>query len=90
MTVASTSSVTGLLIFVNRLAGRVGFLLCHRTGLRAGNESVTFIAGDADDIGAAFKVHFQFRFPMDGSGIARPNGNDRRRYNPGQRGDIGH
>jgi hypothetical protein len=45
-----------------RLAGRVGFHLCHRAGFCAGNERVTFIAGDADGIGAAFKVHFSVRF----------------------------
>ena len=69
----------------DRLAGGVGFLFCHRTGLCAGNERVTFIAGDADDIGAAFKVHFQFAFQSDGSGIARPTESDSRRYNLRQR-----
>ena len=44
----------------HRLAARAGFLLCHRTGFCAGDERVTFIAGDADGIGAAFKIHFQF------------------------------
>jgi hypothetical protein len=70
----------------HRLAGRVGFLLCHRGSLRAGNERVAFIAGDADDnIGASFEIHFQFAFQSDGSGIARPSGSDSRRFDPGQR-----
>jgi hypothetical protein len=32
----------------------------------AGNERIAFIAGDADDIGAAFKIHFQFAFQWTG------------------------
>jgi hypothetical protein len=80
----------------DRLAGRVGFLLCHRTGLCAGNESVPFIAGDRDGIGAVFEVHFQFAFQwLTGAALltqteaidsgTTPDEDKHRRYRTGRR-----